>query len=97
MLDLIPPPAHVIALDETGAHWSTADLVARLTAWRRDGAKPFLLIGGPDGLGAAARASARETWALSRLTLPHGLAKIIVVEALYRAFSVLAGHPYHRA
>lgn len=97
MLALIPATAHVVALDEAGALWSTAELVTRLKAWSREGAKPYLLIGGPDGLGRAALDKARETWALSRLTLPHGLAKIIVTEALYRAFSVLAGHPYHRA
>lgn len=96
MLAALPARAHVVALAETGAPWSTAELVDRLRAWSRDGVTPTFLIGGPDGLGAAALAEARETWALSRLTLPHGLARLIVIEALYRAFSVLAGHPYHR-
>jgi 23S rRNA (pseudouridine1915-N3)-methyltransferase len=55
------------------------------------------VIGGPDGLASDFKASARETWALSQLTLPHGLAKLILVEQLYRAASLLEGHPYHRA
>lgn len=96
MLDLVPAAAHVVALAETGAPWSTRDLVGHLEAWRREGTRPYLLIGGPDGLGAAALERARDQWSLSRLTLPHGLCKLIVIEALYRAFTVTAGHPYHR-
>jgi 23S rRNA (pseudouridine1915-N3)-methyltransferase len=97
MLAALPTRAHPIALDEGGALWSTVELAGRIEAWSRDGSKPCMLIGGPDGLGPAALAAAGEVWALSRLTLPHGLAKIVVLEALYRAFSVRAGHPSHRA
>lgn len=96
MLAALPPRAHPIALDEGGALWSTVELAERIEVWSREGGKPCLLIGGPDGLGQAVLAAAGETWSLSRLTLPHGLAKVLVIEALYRAFSVRAGHPYHR-
>lgn len=97
MLALVPERAHVVALDERGSAWSTGDLVERIDAWSRDHDRICVLLGGPDGFDAAVYERARETWALSRLTLPHGLAKIIALEALYRAFTVRSGHPYHRA
>ena len=97
MLAAVRPGALTIALDEGGALVSTHDLVAHLDMWSRDAIRVSLLIGGPDGLGAAALAAAGEVWSLSRLTLPHGLAKVVVIEGLYRALSLRAGHPYHRA
>lgn len=97
MLAALPKGAHVVALDERGAQWSTADLVARLEAWLGAGAPLALLIGGPDGLAPRCLERAAERWALSRLTLPHGLVRVAVAEALYRAWAVRAGHPYHRA
>jgi 23S rRNA (pseudouridine1915-N3)-methyltransferase len=97
MLAAIPKGAHVVALDMTGAPWSTEQLGGSLRAWLEAGVPVALLIGGPDGLAPACLARAAERWALSRLTLPHGLVRIVVAEALYRAWAVLEGHPYHRA
>jgi 23S rRNA (pseudouridine1915-N3)-methyltransferase len=97
MLAAIPKGAHVVAVDVTGAPWSTQQLGGSLRAWLELGVPVALLIGGPDGLAPACFARAAERWALSRLTLPHGLARVVVAEALYRAWAVLEGHPYHRA
>jgi len=97
MLALIPDGAHVVALAETGKPWSTKDLAAKLERWMQLGAPVCLLVGGPDGLAPACLARATERWSLSALTLPHGLVRVVVAEALYRAWSVLENHPYHRA
>ncbi len=86
----------VIALDERGAQIGTRELAERLARWREAGADTALLIGGADGLDGAVKARAAETIALSRLTLPHGLARVLLAEQLYRALSVLMHHPYHR-
>jgi 23S rRNA (pseudouridine1915-N3)-methyltransferase len=96
-LALVPSDAHVVALVENGKPWSTKDLAAKLEAWMLRGAPVCLLVGGPDGLSPACVARANERWSLSSLTLPHGLARIVVAEALYRAWSILENHPYHRA
>jgi 23S rRNA (pseudouridine1915-N3)-methyltransferase len=97
LLAAVPAGAHVVALCEEGKPWSTKDLAAKLEGWMRLGAPVAFLVGGPDGLCPACIARANERWSLSRLTLPHGLVKIVVAEALYRAWSVLERHPYHRA
>ena len=97
MLKALPASAHVVALGVTGRPWSTADLAKQLRRWERESGPVCLLIGGPDGLAPECEARADETWSLSSLTLPHGLVRIVVAEALYRAWSVLQGHPYHRA
>jgi 23S rRNA (pseudouridine1915-N3)-methyltransferase len=97
LLGAVPAGAHVVALDERGKPWSTKDLAAKLDGWMRVGAPVFFLLGGPDGLSPACIARASDRWSLSPLTLPHGLAKIIAAEALYRAWSLLEHHPYHRA
>jgi len=97
LLAALPPGAHVVALREQGAAWTTTALAAKLDGWMTKGAPVALLIGGPDGLAAECVARANEHWSLSPLTLPHGLVKVIVAEALYRAWSVLERHPYHRA
>jgi 23S rRNA (pseudouridine1915-N3)-methyltransferase len=97
LLAAVPAGAHVVALDERGKPWSTKDLAAKLDGWMRVGAPVFFLIGGPDGLSPECIARASDRWSLSNLTLPHGLAKVIVAEALYRAWSLLEHHPYHRA
>ena len=86
----------VVALEVGGRALSTPDLAARLGSWRDDGQRVAFLVGGPDGLADACRARAREQWSLSRLTLPHPLVRILLAEQLYRAWSLLAGHPYHR-
>jgi len=97
MLVLVPAGAHVVALCEGGKPLRTKELAARLEVWMRLGAPVFFLIGGPDGLSPACLKRAAERWSLSPLTLPHGLAKVVAAEALYRAWSVLENHPYHRA
>ena len=86
----------VIALDERGAQISTRELAERLARWRESGTDTAFLIGGADGLDQAVKACAAEQIALSRLTLPHGLARVLLAEQLYRALSLLLHHPYHR-
>lgn len=93
----LPNAAYVVVLDEQGQRRSSAQLAQRLQAWRALGRDVALLIGGPDGLHAALKASADESLRLSDLTLPHALARVLLAEALYRAWSIAAGHPYHRA
>lgn len=88
--------ARRVVLDEHGERMSTTQLAERLLAWQRDGRDVTLLMGGPDGLDAALKAGVDESLRLSDLTLPHALARVVLVEALYRACSLNAGHPYHR-
>jgi 23S rRNA (pseudouridine1915-N3)-methyltransferase len=97
LLAAVPPGAHVVALLEKGKPWSTKELSARLDAWMQKGAPVVMLVGGPDGLSPECVARANERWSLSNLTLPHGLVRVVVAEALYRAWSLLEHHPYHRA
>lgn len=97
MLAAVPPGAHVVALLESGKPWSTKELAAKLDGWMQRGAPVVLLVGGPDGLSPSCVARANERWSLSNLTLPHGLVRIVAAEALYRAWSLLENHPYHRA
>lgn len=92
----IPRDALVIALDERGSAWSTRQLADRLAQWQHDGRDIALLVGGPDGLDAQLRTDAGQRWSLSPLTLPHPLVRIVVAEQLYRAHTLLSGHPYHR-
>ena len=97
MLSVLDDKEHVVALEVTGAARSTEALAAWL-AERLRAARPLaLLIGGPDGLAADCRERADERWSLSPLTLPHALVRVLVAEQLYRAMSLMAGHPYHRA
>jgi 23S rRNA (pseudouridine1915-N3)-methyltransferase len=91
-----PKGARRVLLDERGSRLSTAQLADRLRAWRQQGGDVALLIGGPDGLDPTLKATADETLRLSDLTLPHALARVLLAEALYRAGSLLEGHPYHR-
>jgi 23S rRNA (pseudouridine1915-N3)-methyltransferase len=92
----LPKGARRVILDERGSRLTTAQLAVRLQFWRGDGRDVALLIGGPDGLDPALKASAEETLRLSDLTLPHAFARVLLAEALYRAWSVTQGHPYHR-
>jgi 23S rRNA (pseudouridine1915-N3)-methyltransferase len=92
-----PKGAWLVALDERGQRRTTVQLAERLSAWRQAGRDVAFLIGGPDGLDDALEARADETLRLSELTLPHALARVVLAEALYRASSMIAGHPYHRA
>jgi 23S rRNA (pseudouridine1915-N3)-methyltransferase len=97
MLAALAPGERVVALDLSGAEWSTPKLAENLARWLADGRNVSLLVGGPDGLAPACLARADERWRLSALTFPHPLARIILAEQLYRAWSVLHRHPYHRA
>ncbi len=91
-----PKGARRVVLDERGTRLTTAQLAQRLLAWRDDGRDVALLMGGPDGLDDTLKASADETLRLSDLTLPHALARVVLAEALYRAWTLLTHHPYHR-
>ena len=88
---------HVIALDVGGRSWSTAQLAEQLASWLQDGRDVALLVGGPDGLAADCLQRAEQRWSLSPLTLPHPLVRVLLAEQLYRAWSMISGHPYHRA
>ena len=87
---------YVVALDEHGREQSTLELARWLRAREAGGQDLVFLIGGPDGLAPELLARGQLTWSLSRLTLAHGLARVVLIEQLYRAVSVLTGHPYHR-
>lgn len=93
---VLPSRCRRIALDEHGEEITTRTLAAKLAGWARDGDDVAFLIGGPDGLDADLKAEASETLRLSGLTMPHGLVRVLLAEALYRATSLLKGHPYHR-
>jgi len=88
--------ARRVVLDEQGARLSSAQLAGRLRVWRDDGRDVAFVIGGPDGLETGVAVRADETLRLSDLTLPHALVRVVLAEALYRAVSLLEGHPYHR-
>lgn len=96
-LAALPREAWVVALDGRGKAWSSEDLAAALARWRMQGRDLAFLIGGPDGHAPEVLARADERWSLGPLTLPHMLVRLVVAEQLYRAASLLAGHPYHRA
>ncbi|HLK70865.1 MAG TPA: 23S rRNA (pseudouridine(1915)-N(3))-methyltransferase RlmH [Steroidobacteraceae bacterium] len=86
-----------VALDERGEQWSTTELAAWLRGQQSAGLPLAFIIGGADGLDRAVLLRGARRWSLSRLTLPHGLARVLLMEQLYRATSLLNGHPYHRA
>lgn len=86
-----------IALDEHGREWSSEELAVALRAWQDRSADVALLIGGPDGLHDTCRDACERVWSLSALTFPHGLVRIVLAEQLYRAWTILQGHPYHRS
>ncbi|MFM2005408.1 MAG: hypothetical protein RLZZ09_1063 [Pseudomonadota bacterium] len=86
----------VIALEVGGKPWDTVQLSNQVKDWMRDGRRIALMVGGPEGLSDACRAHANQLWSLSPLTLPHPIVRIIVAEQIYRAWSLLNNHPYHR-
>lgn len=92
----IPRGTRVVVLDERGTSLTTKALAERLQGWQLGGDDVALVIGGPDGLEPAFRQSAHERIRLSDLTLPHAMVRVLLIEQLYRAWSVNAGHPYHR-
>jgi 23S rRNA (pseudouridine1915-N3)-methyltransferase len=94
---ICPSRAFQIALDERGESWSTMDLADKLDRWRAEHADIAFYIGGADGLDARIVADADCRWSLSRLTLPHQLVRVVLIEQLYRGWTVLQNHPYHRA
>lgn len=96
MLDALPEGATLLALDEHGKAVSTQGLSVMLSAWMRDGTHPVFAIGGADGLGDALKERADKLLSLSALTLPHQLVRVVVAEQIYRAWTILARHPYHR-
>jgi len=91
-----PKGARRVVLDERGSAASTQQLADRLRSWRAEGRDVAMLIGGPDGLDASLKTGADETLRLSDLTLPHAFVRVLLAEALYRAWTLLQGHPYHR-
>ena len=86
----------VVLLDENGVELTSEGLAARLNDWQTNGSDLTFVIGGPDGVSADCAGRADFRWSLSRLTLPHGLARVVLAEQLYRAWTLLQGHPYHR-
>jgi 23S rRNA (pseudouridine1915-N3)-methyltransferase len=92
----IPKGARVVALDERGTHLTTMALAAKVKDWQLENDAVALVIGGPDGLDPAFRQAAHERIRLSDLTLPHAMVRVLLAEQLYRAWSINAGHPYHR-
>jgi len=93
----VPDGARIVALDAGGKQLSSDEFAALIGDWRDAGvSRSCFLIGGPDGHGEVVMAAADLTFALGRMTLPHGLARVVLAEQLYRAATILAGHPYHR-
>ncbi len=97
VLAAIPRDTHVVALDGRGKPWSSEQLAEELARWRMHGRDLAILVGGPDGHAPDVLARADQRWSLGPLTLPHMLVRLVVAEQLYRAVSINAGHPYHRA
>ena len=97
VLAALPKDAHVVALDGRGKPWSSEQLASELARWRMSGRDLAILIGGPDGHAPEVLARADQRWSLGPLTLPHMLVRLVLAEQLYRATSINAGHPYHRA
>lgn len=96
MLTLLAPHTHIIALDERGQLWNTQQLAAQLQHWLNESLNVALLVGGPDGLPQSCLNKAHQQWSLSPLTFPHSFVRVVIAEQLYRAWSMLNNHPYHR-
>lgn len=97
MLAAVPKGAKIVGLDPKGKKHSTETLAKELERWMNGGHDVALLVGGPEGLSADCKAAAHTMWSLSDLTFPHPLVRVILAEGLYRAWSVMTNHPYHRA
>jgi 23S rRNA (pseudouridine1915-N3)-methyltransferase len=96
ILAALPGGATVLALDEKGRAVTTQGLSVMLAGWMKDGAHPAFVIGGADGLSEEVKTRADKLLSLSAMTLPHALVRVVLAEQLYRAWSILASHPYHR-
>jgi 23S rRNA (pseudouridine1915-N3)-methyltransferase len=97
LLRKVRPGALALALDERGRQWSSIELATEMKGWLERHPDVAILIGGADGLSDACRERANHLWSLSRLTFPHAMVRVLLVEQLYRAWTILQGHPYHRA
>lgn len=96
ILAALPTQAFLVALDEHGKQLSTVELSETIARWMQDGHQPCFVVGGADGLDASIKSRSDLLLGISRLTLPHGLVRVLLAEQLYRAISLLKGHPYHR-
>lgn len=96
ILSRVKKTEQVILLDERGKQMTSQVLARKLADWQSDGRDLCFVIGGPDGVAEACRERANSSWSLSQLTLPHGLARVLFTEQMYRAWSLQTGHPYHR-
>jgi 23S rRNA (pseudouridine1915-N3)-methyltransferase len=95
--EALPKRGPRVVLDERAKGWSSTELAVQLERWRTDGDDVAFVVGGPDGLDASIKDEAPQQLALSRMTLPHGLVRVLLAEQLYRAWSITQNHPYHRA
>jgi 23S rRNA (pseudouridine1915-N3)-methyltransferase len=93
----LPKGAYLVALDVLGKAWDTPELSRRIGTWMQEHSDVVLLVGGPDGLDEALLGEAHARWSLSALTFPHPLVRVLLAEQIYRAWSLLNNHPYHRA
>lgn len=96
ILQKINASEQLVLLDERGKQFTSQQLANQLSDWQSDGRDLCLVIGGPDGVSGAVRKRSNFVWSLSQLTLPHGMARVLLAEQLYRAWSLQTGHPYHR-
>lgn len=96
MLAAVRPRSRLVSLDMAGSSWSTETLAEKLLHWQLEYGQIQLLVGGPDGLSDECLERADECWSLSRLTFPHFIVRILVAEQIYRAWSILNNHPYHK-
>ena len=92
----LPKGALKVVLDERGKPFGTRELATRIEGWQMDGRDVAFIVGGADGLSPAVKRDADVMWSLSALTLPHGLVRVVLSEQLYRAWTILKNHPYHR-
>jgi 23S rRNA (pseudouridine1915-N3)-methyltransferase len=96
IISALPKGAQLVVLDERGKSWTTKQLSQQLDDWMHSGHDVALVVGGPDGLDPSIMQQAQQKWSLSPLTLPHPMVRILLAEQLYRAWTILQGHPYHR-
>lgn len=96
MLSAITPGSMVVSMDRNGKNWSTQELAAQMQDWQIDMGKVQFLIGGPDGLSKDCLDQSHRSWSLSRLTFPHFMVRLLLAEQIYRAWSVINNHPYHK-